>query len=145
MSAALPYKENQVIWMPCKENQVIRICMPRRLYQSQIRAIYWINALSITQYSISWAYALWTYSIVFHIEASDFCLKVNWRNDFLVQGQGQYNPRRTQNTNCDGAIAWQNLRTSTLDLLYQLHLIQHTMHPALRYYHCQMQTRFREI
>ena len=41
--AALPYRENYVIWIPCKENQRILICRPRRLYQGQIRAMHWIN------------------------------------------------------------------------------------------------------
>ena len=45
MSAALPHKENQVIWIPYKENQVTRICRPHRLYQGQILTIYWIKSL----------------------------------------------------------------------------------------------------
>ena len=39
----IPYKENKVIRIPYKENQVIRICRPRRLYQGRFRAKYWIN------------------------------------------------------------------------------------------------------
>ena len=93
---SISIKGNQVIWMPYKKKQVIRICMPRRLYQSHIRAIYWINALSITQYSISWAYVIMQYeltqlhsTLMLQISA----LKVYWRNGFLVQGQGQRRQR----------------------------------------------------
>ena len=47
-----PYEENKGIRIPYKENQVIRICRPRRLYQGQFGAKYWIKTVSAGVVSI---------------------------------------------------------------------------------------------
>ena len=63
MSAALPYKENKVKWIPYKENRMIRICRQRRLYQGQIRVMYWMNIYLLQWYHIDEIMSIKTASV----------------------------------------------------------------------------------
>ena len=90
--AILPYRGNKGIWISYQENQVIQICTPCRLYQSQLRTMYSIYMYNYTHYDV-WDKIACPFQKLIHgssTNASDFKITVDNQKQFHAEnGNGR--------------------------------------------------------